>query len=636
MNERNYTILKYLKENGEYVTSENLSALCNVSTKTILKDIKLINEYMKSTKNYIDVKTSQGLKLVINNVDEFINLCNSYRSLQDSFVFSVNEREDWIQKYLIESNDWVKSETLCEMLFVSASVLSQNLKGIRKSLSKYDLKLVQKPHYGMRVEGREFNKRLCLAAIYISYIDQRDDFPGNQFNSNDLLMIQNISQILENVMVKYQISMSEVSVQNFIIVIFVSLKRIKQGILLKATEEMIIDISRWTDSVVAVELAKQIHKHLGIEMSDQEIVSLSIHLASKRIIRNFDESIHRIIKDFDVNQIVNTMLVNIQSQWHIDFSNDNELRDYLLLHLIPLEVRSRYNVVLRNPLIDKIKQQNILAYQLAVAACSHLVDYHGNNLSDEEIGYIALHLELALLRKKIKDKKNILVMCGVGRGTSSTLAYQIKEMYGKFINEIQTVDYIGIKSYDFEDVDFLITSTPIKNKLPMPVIEVNYFLNNNDKKRILSFLDDQDSFHMQEVIKRNLIIKNINEETKEGVLSYIIKNTLGNESISKNLIEEDCIGNYELENMLAILSCCVDEPKTKIIIGILSKPILWNKKKVQLVIIPLIGKNIGIKILDLYKELSYFADNSNYIKRIIKKQDQEEIIKIFNDIELKI
>ena len=120
------------------------------------------------------------------------------------------------------------------------------------------------------------------------------------------------------------------------------------------------------------------------------------------------------------------------------------------------------------------------------------------------------------------------------------------------------------------------------------------------------------------------------------VYSYIIKNTLGNESISKKLIEEDCIGNYELENMLAILSCCVDEPKTKIIIGILSKPILWNKKKVQLVIIPLIGKNIGIKILDLYKELSYFADNSNYIKRIIKKQNQEEIIKIFNDIELKI
>ena len=39
MNTRNYLILKYLKEVGEYVTSETLSALCNVSTKTILKDI---------------------------------------------------------------------------------------------------------------------------------------------------------------------------------------------------------------------------------------------------------------------------------------------------------------------------------------------------------------------------------------------------------------------------------------------------------------------------------------------------------------------------------------------------------------------------------------------------------------------
>ena len=61
-----------------------------------------------------------------------------------------------------------------------------------------------------------------------------------------------------------------------------------------------------------------------------------------------------------------------------------------------------------------------------------------------------------------------------------------------------------------------------------------------------------------------------------------------------------------------------------------------KKQRKEFFLISLIGKNIGIKILDLYKELSYFADNSNYIKRIIKKQNQEEIIKIFNDIELKI
>ena len=36
---------------------------------------------------------------------------------------------------------------------------------------------------------------------------------------------------------------------------------------------------------------------------------------------------------------------------------------------------------------------------------------------------------------------------------------------------------------------------------------------------------------------------------------------------------------------------------------------------------------------DLFKELSYLAQNSVYIKRIIKKQSEEEIIKLFNEIE---
>lgn len=635
MSTRNYLILKYLKDAGEYVTSETLSGLCNVSTKTILKDIQSLNDDMKATDNYIEVKPSHGIKLIINDIDGFINLNDSYRPFQDFYIFSVTEREDWIQKYLIESNRWVKSESLSEMLYISSSVLSQNLKSVRKSLKNYDLELVQKPHFGMRVEGREFNKRLCLAEIYISYIDQREDFPGTQFNEEELKLIKQIMDIVDDVLVKFEISMSEVSVQNFIIDIFVSLKRIKNGILLKATDEMVVDIARWTDTVPAVELAKQIHQRLGIEIKDQEIVSFSIHLASKRIIRDADESIHHIIMNFDVNQIVNSMIDNICSKWHINFYPDREFRLQLAYHLIPLEVRSRYNVVLHNPLIDKIKQQNILAYQLAVCACKQLVDYHGNSLSDEEIGYIALHIHLALLRKQIKEKKNVLVMCGVGRGTSHILAYQIKEMYGKYINEIKTVDYVGIKNYDLTDIDLLISSIPIKHDMSVSKIEVNYFFNDNDKKNIETFLDDQEVFHMSNYIEKDMILKNINANTKEEAIAFMVQNTFNDDRISREIIENDHVGNYELENMISILSYHSHIYQTKIIIGILSKPILWDRKKIQIIIISLIGENISSKILDLYKELSYLAQNPIYIKRIIKKQSYEETLKVFEEIELK-
>lgn len=635
MNTRNYTILKYLKEVGEYVTSEQLSAICHVSTKTILKDIQSLNEDMKVTDNYIDVKPSYGLKLVINDIDAFSDFSASYRPFQDYFVFSVNEREDWVQKYLIEEDKWIKSEYICEMLFISPSVLSQCLKTIRKSLAQYDLKLVQKPHYGMKVEGREFNKRLCLSAIYMTYIDQREDFPGKQFNEEELEVINTITSVLDHVLTRFEISMSEVSVQNFIIDIFVLLKRVKQGTLLKATEKMVIDISRWTESIVAVEIAKEIKRQLDIELGDQEIVSLSIHLASKRIIRHYDESIHRIIQNFDVMQIVDNMLNNIAEQWHIDFTQDRELCSMLTLHLIPLEVRSRYNVVLQNPLTIKIKQQNILAYQLAVSACNQLVDYHGNNLSDEEISYIALHIELALLRKQIKEKKNVLIMSGGGRGTSSILAYQIKELYNKYINEIKMVDYIGIKKYDFSHVDLLITSAPIKEELPISIIEVNYYLTEQDKKKIKNYLDDQEIFHMSHHLEENLILRNINISKKEDVIAYMIQHTIKQEDLIEKMIENDYIGNYELENMVTVLSCQANIPESKVIMAILEKPILWNKRKVQLIIMPIIGAHMNLQVLDLFKELSLLVQNALYIKKIIKKQNYKDILDIFADIESK-
>lgn len=635
MNTRNYTILKYLKEVGEYVTSEQLSAICHVSTKTILKDIQSLNEDMKVTDNYIDVKPSYGLKLVINDIDAFSDFSASYRPFQDYFVFSVNEREDWVQKYLIEEDKWIKSEYICEMLFISPSVLSQCLKTIRKSLAQYDLKLVQKPHYGMKVEGREFNKRLCLSAIYMTYIDQREDFPGKQFNEEELEVINTITSVLDHVLTRFEISMSEVSVQNFIIDIFVLLKRVKQGTLLKATEKMVIDISRWTESIVAVEIAKEIKRQLDIELGDQEIVSLSIHLASKRIIRHYDESIHRIIQNFDVMQIVDNMLNNIAEQWHIDFTQDRELCSMLTLHLIPLEVRSRYNVVLQNPLTIKIKQQNILAYQLAVSACNQLVDYHGNNLSDEEISYIALHIELALLRKQIKEKKNVLIMSGGGRGTSSILACQIKELYNKYINEIKMVDYIGIKKYDFSHVDLLITSAPIKEELPISIIEVNYYLTEQDKKKIKNYLDDQEIFHMSLHLEENLILRNINISKKEDVIAYMIQHTIKQEDLIEKMIENDYIGNYELENMVTVLSCQANIPESKVIMAILEKPILWNKRKVQLIIMPIIGAHMNLQVLDLFKELSLLVQNALYIKKIIKKQNYKDILDIFADIESK-
>lgn len=86
--------------------------------------------------------------------------------------------------------------------------------------------------------------------------------------------------------------------------------------------------------------------------------------------------------------------------------------------------------------------------------------------------------------------------------------------------------------------------------------------------------------------------------------------------------------------MTAILSCYTNQHPTQVIISVLPKPILWNMRKVQVIIIPIIGEPINSKIIDLYNELSYLAQNPLYLKRIIKKHTKEEIFKVFKEIEI--
>lgn len=49
-------------------------------------------------------------------------------------------------------------------------------------------------------------------------------------------------------------------------------------------------------------------------------------------------------------------------------------------------------------------------------------------------------------------------------------------MYGKYINEVKTADYIELNNYDFTNINLLISSIPLRRDFSVPSIEVNYFL----------------------------------------------------------------------------------------------------------------------------------------------------------------
>ena len=145
----------------------------------------------------------------------------------------------------------------------------------------------------------------------------------------------------------------------------------------------------------------------------------------------------------------------------------------------------------------------------------------------------------------------------------------------------------------------------------------------------------QEVFKIRDYIDKRMVLTSINADTKEEAISFIINSTNYDKNIIQEIIENDKVANHELDNMISILSLngISANNQTEVIIGILSKPILWNEKRVQLIIVPLIGEPINSKILNLYHELADMIKNPLYVKRIIRKKTYEEIIAIFEEIE---
>lgn len=60
------------------------------------------------------------------------------------------------------SNSYIKQFELAEVFHVSESQINKDLPYVRKILENYDLELVSRPYYGMKVEGSEKNIRLAI------------------------------------------------------------------------------------------------------------------------------------------------------------------------------------------------------------------------------------------------------------------------------------------------------------------------------------------------------------------------------------------------------------------------------------------------------------------------------------------
>ena len=187
-------------------------------------------------------------------------------------------------------------------------------------------------------------------------------------------------------------------------------------------------------------------------------------------------------------------------------------------------------------------------------------------------------------------------------------------------------------------IDYIFTTVPINEKVSAPILEVQYFLEDEDVKNVMNVLTKSSGGTIGNYYSEKLFIKDLDCSTKEEVLHHMCKIIKENEDVpddfEKAVFERQNIAQTEFGNYVAIPHPCRTLSKrTFACVAILKNPIIWEKQEVQVVVLVSIENNPSKEIQKFYKITSKLLINKQYISELRKKKKFETLIKLLNKVE---
>ncbi len=616
MNSLFNTLLLHLSTN-KYITATELGEKALVSSKTVRNYITELSEYLEQYGATIERKHGYGFKLIIKDEQLFSTIYSLGQTnfvKEDHIPQNSEERSNYIISMLIDEEE-VVIDDLLDYLCISEYTLQSDLTRIKKMLELYNLKLVGKSGK-IRIEGSELEKRTFFVSC--SSLLKQDD-----------LMKEEISRMFLKVLHKYDISMSEISIENMIMHLYYSVKRIKEN----QTVDCMPDMKFESDDLslkIAQEICDLLSKKYDVYFSDYEVSTICLHLFGHRVTEKYGVGNANIVISQDIYNLVLDIAQFIQASMKIDLRKNLALLMKLSVHLVSLEIRIKYNIHLKNPLLGDIKKKYALGYTMALQTKRCIEEHYKCQLNDDELGYLAVIFEIQLRQDKKQRKNNILVVCCTGKTTSELLAYQYRELFGSYLNKIETCNSSELAEKDFSDIDYILTTTPIHIAVPVPIVQVKMFLSDDEELELRKVFKkntiNDDRFYKRQLFFTGLKSKSKNEAIYE--LCNKVKKHIGlPEGFAESVINRENMGSTDFGEMIALAhSYGLSTDQTFVSVGILDNPIFWGKNDIQIIFLISVSDGDENGLADMYREIGVFMLDKQKSKRLISEPTFDNFI----------
>lgn len=506
---REYEILNYLLQSRGPVSTQEMADKLGLSLRAVQYDLKKI-EFLLRQKG-ITLARKKRIGVWIENRAEAVKVLNLDFLSQDEVIWQVLSQSERVRKIislLLRSDSAWTIEDLGHEMEVSRSTVINDLKDVETWFQRHGIVLVRKTHMGLSLRYEEIGLRQAM----LEFI--QENLPGQRLlkeilcrtayggqSSRQEIFIRNfiLSILRDQELGFFQTCIHQVEKQLhvtysdsgvfYLILDFGILKdRVQKGHLLELPP-MQMEKARCTGEFQALSaLLPLLEDQLSFAVPEPELgwLAVAFRRASRAKTQDGAADANRYTKE--EIQAVHRLAAAEARQLKLPQEQIPELEFDLLGTLHPMLFWNA-NRTVANPDLEDIQEQYPYVFQTVqdnIPDLEHLLKIH---LNEHEIGLLATCV-CAYVEKSRRVNRNtarILVVCGVGIGTSRLLASRLENEFPN-LTIADAVTVREVEYYNLTDIDFVVTTVPIRNLLICPVVLVSPLLKNWDVEQIARLL----------------------------------------------------------------------------------------------------------------------------------------------------
>ena len=491
-------ILRILIENQEYITMQTLSKKLGVSPKTIQLDLSKLEDWLQGKELRLIRKTGQGI-LLEGEMSKKLEIRKDIeidRKIESDYT--PNSRVNYIAMRLLASSEEVRIYDLADSLFSSRATIQKDLERVSKLLEQYEITLIRQKNRGLRIEGKERKIRNCLLDLLLNSAELKnvvDLITGTVVMKDTDRPFQSLEMTVKdanrflNALKRRQSSFIEDLPFQALITVFlmsyISFQRYNEG-------KPVVLSDKFTKSLQGDAFRKEvdymahvIEEEYGVSLPEMEKSFLQVYFLSQS---RYGER-HKVDQEEAKELAINLVRYWEECLGHL--LNDKEkLMESLTAHLIPALTRFRHGIYMENPILSEIKEIHNNTFQIVKSGKEILENRYKNQVSDDELGFLTLHLAAALDR--MKAPLRVLLVSHLGLGVRKLLEERLQRKIPE-IKIAKTASYFSIYDQDLKGIDLIFTTIDLKGITDVPVLHVNPLFDSKDtdilRKLVKPFFD---------------------------------------------------------------------------------------------------------------------------------------------------